>query len=245
MPQKRPSAYITFREGNTMAGDLAIVLASGGMDSTVTIGLAREAGMVLALMHVNYLHLTETRELLAFNEVARYYGVPEERRLVTNIAHLAQIGGSALTDPAVAVPENRPLEQGGIPVSYVPQRNGNLLFIAAAWAEKLGAASIWAGMVEEDSSGYPDCRRSFCDAVEKAIAEGNHDEHIDPRVITPLIHMSKADIVRTGLRLAVPFGITWSCYQREDVACGVCDSCRLRLRGFADAGVVDPLPYAE
>lgn len=223
--------------------ETAIVLASGGMDSCVTLGLAREAGHRPALLHVSYGQRTEKRELSAFHSIADHYRVPIECRRVVDIGFLAAIGGSALTDATVAVPENRPLDRGGIPISYVPQRNGNLLFIAAAWAEVIGATTIWTGMVEEDSSGYPDCRRSFCDAAERAIAEGNHDEHPDPRVITPLIHFTKADIVRTGIRIGAPLHLTWSCYQREDVACGRCDSCRLRLRGFRLAGAADPIPY--
>lgn len=222
----------------------AIVLASGGMDSCVTVGLAAEAGNDLALLHVNYGQRTQRRELDAFHAVADHYGVPTSHRLVVDIAHLRQIGGSALTDPTVAVPEDEPLDRGGIPISYVPQRNGNLLFIAAAWADVVEAESIWTGMVEEDSSGYPDCRRSFCDAMERAIAAGNHDDHPDPRIVTPLIHLSKAEIVREGVRVGAPLALTWSCYQNEDVACGRCDSCRLRLRGFERAGVTDPIPYA-
>jgi len=226
-------------------GERAVVLASGGMDSCVTVGLARAAGHELHLCHVNYGQRTESREQKAFADIAQHYGVPESRRLVVDVGFLRQIGGSALTDPAILVPEGQPLDRGGIPVSYVPQRNGNLLFIAAAWAEVIGATSIWAGMVEEDSSGYPDCRRSFCDALELAIARGNDDAHPDPAIITPLVHMRKADIVRAGLAIGAPLHLTWSCYQREDRACGRCDSCLLRLRGFREAGAADPIPYAS
>ena len=223
----------------------AIVLASGGMDSTVTVALANEQGVELALLHVNYGQLTERRELQAFQSVADHYQVPQSLRLVVDIGYLVQIGGSALTDATIPFPEPAFSERGMIPSTYVPQRNGNLLFIAAAWAEVIGAESIWAGLVEEDSSGYPDCRRSFCDAIERAIAQGNHDQHPDPKIITPLIGLSKADIVRAGVRLAAPFEKTWSCYRREDAACGECDSCRLRLRGFAQAGVRDLIRYAD
>jgi len=222
----------------------AIVLASGGMDSCVTVGLARRSASDVALLHVSYGQRTERRELGAFHAVAAHYDVREGRRLVVDISHLRAIGGSALTDPSIPVPRDQPLDRGGIPISYVPQRNGNIFFIAAAWADVLGATSIWTGMVEEDSSGYPDCRRVFCDAIERAIAEGNRDTNPDPRIVTPLIHMTKAEIVRTGIEIGAPFHLTWSCYENEDLACGRCDSCRLRLRGFERAGVPDPIPYA-
>ena len=241
--------YILFigpsRKEKEKMSDTAVVLASGGMDSCVTVGLAHQVGHQLALVHVNYGQRTQRRELAAFHAIAEHYCVPESRRFVVDIGFLAAIGGSALTDASLPLPEDEPLDREGIPISYVPQRNGNLLFIAAAWAEVLGATSIWTGMVEEDSSGYPDCRRRFCDAIERAIAEGNDDEHPDPRIITPLIHMRKAEIVRTGLKINAPLHLTWSCYQREDRACGRCDSCRLRLRGFREAGAEDPIPYEQ
>ena len=220
---------------------IAVVLMSGGLDSCVAAALARSAGHELAGLHVRYGQRTQRREEQAYRNVCDALGI--DRRLLIDIDHLRAIGGSALTDPTVAVPEGEDVDRPGIPVSYVPQRNGNLLMIAAAWAEVLVAESIWTGMVEADASGYPDCRRSFCDAMERAIAEGNHDAHPDPRIVTPLIAISKADIVREGLRLDAPLAQTWSCYQAEDQACGVCDSCQLRLRGFARAGAIDPIPY--
>jgi len=225
-----------------MARELAIVLASGGMDSCVTVAWAHAAGNELALLHVRYGQRTEAREAAAFQAIGDHYGV--RKRLVVELDYLKQIGGSALTDPTLALPEGEDPDRPGVPVSYVPQRNGNLLFIAAAWAEVLKATSIWTGMVEEDSSGYPDCRRSFCDAMEVAIGLGNPDANPDPRIVTPLIRLRKAEIVRRGLELQAPLHLTWSCYQREDVACGVCDSCQLRRRGFREAGVEDPIPYA-
>lgn len=225
-----------------MARELAIVLASGGMDSCVTVAWAQAAGNELALLHVRYGQRTEAREAAAFHAIADYYGV--QKRLVVELDYLKRIGGSALTDPTLALPEGEDPDRPGVPLSYVPQRNGNLLFIAAAWAEVLKATSIWTGMVEEDSSGYPDCRRSFCDAMEVAIGLGNPDTNPDPRIVTPLIRLRKADIVRRGLELNAPLHLTWSCYQREDIACGVCDSCQLRRRGFREAGVEDPIPYA-
>lgn len=220
----------------------AVVLMSGGMDSCVAAAIARAEGLELAALHVTYGQRTEAREKLAFERVCDALGIG--RRMVVGIGHLAQIGGSALTDLALAVPESDDPDRPGIPITYVPQRNGNLLFIAASWAEVLGAESIWTGMVEADASGYPDCRRSFCDAMERAIAAGNHDDSPDPRIVTPLIALTKGAIVRRGVELGAPLEHTWSCYQRDDVACGICDSCQLRLRGFAQAGVPDPIAYA-
>lgn len=219
----------------------AVVLMSGGMDSCVTAAIARAAGHDLAALHVRYGQRTQRREKQAFVDVCDALGIA--LRQVVDIAHLRAFGGSALTDPDLAVPENQDIDRDEIPISYVPQRNGNLLFIAAAWAEVLRAESLWTGMVEADATGYPDCRRSFCDALERAIAEGNHDASPDPRIVTPLIELTKADIVRRGLALGAPLALTWSCYQSEDRACGVCDSCLLRLRGFREAGVPDPVPY--
>ncbi len=219
----------------------AVVLMSGGLDSCVAAALAKSGGHDLAALHVRYGQRTEAREEQAFGEVCDALGIA--RRMIVGIGHLRTIGGSALTDPTLALPEGEDVDRAGIPVSYVPQRNGNLLMIAAAWADVLLAVTIWTGMVEADATGYPDCRRSFCDAMELAIAAGNHDAHPDPRIVTPLIAMSKADIVCAGLQVGAPLELTWSCYQSSAAACGVCDSCQLRLRGFAQAGVVDPLPY--
>ncbi|MCC7493423.1 MAG: 7-cyano-7-deazaguanine synthase QueC [Fimbriimonadaceae bacterium] len=222
---------------------LAVVAMSGGLDSCVTAALALHAGEQLAALHVSYGQLTARREHQAFEAVCDALGI--RLRHHASIAHLREFGGSALTDPTLALPLGEDPHRAGIPVSYVPQRNGNLLLIAAAWAEVLHAESIWTGMVEEDASGYPDCRRSFCDALERAIGEGNHDDHPDPRIVTPLIHLTKGQIVAQGLALGAPLELTWSCYQREDRACGVCDSCQLRLQGFAANGASDPLPYLE
>lgn len=220
---------------------IAVVVMSGGLDSCVTAAIAQAAGHEVAALHVSYGQRTQRRELRAFGEVCSELGI--ERRQTVDIGHLAAFGGSALTDASIALPEGEDPDRPGIPVSYVPQRNGNILYIAAAWAEVLLAESIWCGVVEEDSSGYPDCRRSFCDAIEQAIALGNHDDHPDPRIMTPLIHMNKGQIVARGVELGAPLAATWSCYQAEDVACGVCDSCLLRLRGFQQAGVTDPIAY--
>ncbi len=223
-----------------MKKEIAVVLASGGMDSAVTIALAKQEYR-LALLHLNYGQRTEKRELRAFNELAKFYRA--EKTLVVNVEHLKQIGGSSLTDEKITVAK-ADLQNSDIPTSYVPFRNANLLSIATSWAEVIGAAKIFVGAVEEDSSGYPDCRREFYDAFEKVIAAGTKPE-TNLRIVTPIIHLKKFEIVKTGVELGVPFELTWSCYQREDVACGVCDSCGFRLRGFQKAGVEDPIPYAE
>ncbi len=232
-----------------MAKPLAIVLLSGGLDSCVTAAIAAR-DHDLALLHANYGQRTERRELRAFREIADHYGVPEERRLVLNQRYLAQIGGSALTQPGIAVPAadlsptNRRGQTGlastDIPATYVPFRNANLLAAAASWAEVLGAGAILAGAVEEDSSGYPDCRRVFYDAFEAAIDAGTRPK-TTIRIITPIIGMRKAEIIKLGMELGAPLHLTWSCYRNEDVPCGTCDSCALRARGFEVAGIRDPL----
>jgi 7-cyano-7-deazaguanine synthase len=221
-----------------------IVLASGGLDSCVATTMAHSENHNLAMLHVTYGQRTAAREHSSFEAIADFFNIPAERRLIVDIDYLAKIGGSALTDRSIPMPEREPHDREGIPVSYVPQRNGNLLFIAAAWADTISAHSIWTGMVEEDSSGYPDCRRTFVDAIEAAIGRGNNDENPDPKIVTPLIRMRKSEIVRAGIDVGAPLHMTWSCYQNEEEACGVCDSCLLRLRGFAEAGVPDPIPYA-
>lgn len=215
---------------------LAVILVSGGMDSCVSAACAVEDGYVPAFLHLNYGQLTMSRELRAFHEIADHYKVA--LRLVTDVQYLAKIGGSALTDPAIAVPRADP-GAADIPVTYVPFRNGNILSIATSWAEVLGARAIYIGAVEEDSSGYPDCRRSFYDAFELAIGEGTRPE-TQLKIMTPLIELSKREIVLKGIQLKAPLELTWSCYKREDVPCGVCDSCVLRARGFKQAGIADP-----
>ncbi len=222
-------------------GKIAVVLLSGGMDSAVAAALVRQAGYELAALHVSYGHRTAARERRAFEELCAVWGI--HRRLVVSLEHLRRIGGSALTDPTIPVPEGE-LHRSDIPPTYVPFRNANLLAIATSWAEVLGASAIAIGAVEEDSSGYPDCRAVFYEAFQRVIELGTRPEtHIE--LLTPVIHMRKRDIVRCGLELGVPFELTWSCYRREDVACGECDSCLLRLRGFQEAGVQDPLPYVR
>jgi len=184
---------------------------------------------------------TETRERKAFNDIADHYGI--ENRLDVSIEHLAKIGGSSLTDKNIEVTE-ADLASKGIPTSYVPFRNANMLSIAVSWAEVVVANAIYIGAVAEDSSGYPDCRPEFYEAFQSVIDTGTRPEtHIEIR--TPIIHLSKAEIVKKGLQLTAPLHLTWSCYRNEDLACGTCDSCALRLRGFERAGVTDPIPYAS
>ncbi len=220
---------------------LAVVLTSGGMDSCVTTAIAASECDEIALLHVSYGQRTERRELKAFNDIADFYKV--SRRLATNIAHLAQIGGSSLTDHKIEVSQ-ADLTSTEIPTSYVPFRNAHLLAIATSWAEVIGANRIYIGAVAEDSSGYPDCRPEFYEAYQRTIEIGTKPE-TRIEIVTPVIEMRKSEIVRRGIELAAPIELSWSCYKREDAACGECDSCALRLRGFREAGLVDPILYAK
>jgi 7-cyano-7-deazaguanine synthase len=217
---------------------LAVVCVSGGMDSAVTSAIAAREHR-LAFLHANYGQRTETKELGCFHALADHWKV--QQRLVVDFSDLRQIGGSSLTDAAIPVREGEPVE-GVIPSSYVPFRNAHLLSAAASWGEVLGARAIFVGAVWEDSSGYPDCRPEFYRAFEEAIRLGTKPE-TRLRIETPLVSFSKAEIVRRGVALDVPFAKTWSCYQGETEACGACESCRLRLRGFREAGERDPIPY--
>jgi 7-cyano-7-deazaguanine synthase len=221
--------------------ELAVISLSGGLDSCVTAAIAKAEGYELALLHADYGQLTERREQKAFREIADFYGVPECHRLSIPFANLSLIGGSALTDPSMPLPEGD-LGRTGVPVSYVPFRNAHLLATAVSWAEVLGARRIYVGFVEEDSSGYPDCREVFLQAFERAANLGTKPE-TELALHAPLIHLRKAAIVQRGLALGAPLHLSWSCYQGEDKACGRCDSCLLRLRGFQEAGTVDPIPY--
>jgi 7-cyano-7-deazaguanine synthase len=216
-----------------------VVLASGGMDSCVTTAIAQR-DYCLAMLHVTYGQRTEQRELKAFNALANFYKA--EHRLVCGLEHLKRIGGSSLTDPSIEV-ERASLDRKEIPTSYVPFRNAHFLSIAVSWGEVLGARKIFVGAVAEDSSGYPDCRPEYYAAFNRVIAAGTRPE-TELEIVTPLISLRKSEIVRRGQALAAPFELTWSCYQCEDVACGVCDSCALRLRAFEEAGIADPIPYA-
>jgi 7-cyano-7-deazaguanine synthase len=217
----------------------AVVLLSGGMDSCVCATLAARDHRVAAV-HVSYGQRTEDRERRSFEAICDRLGI-RERLLVRNEA-LRAIGGSALTDANIAVPESHALGSG-IPVTYVPFRNAHFLSVAVSWAEVLGAKKVYIGAVEPDSSGYPDCRPEYYRAFNEAVKTGTKDGVI--QVVTPLIAMRKHEIVTLGLELGAPFDLTWSCYQRQDRACGVCDSCALRLRAFHDAGANDPISYAE
>ena len=215
----------------------AIVLVSGGLDSCVTAALAKLDGFVLAFLHMNYGQRTEKRELKSFYDIGDYYNVKDH--LVVDISHLSIIGGSCLTDKNITVPEAN-LYNLQIPVSYVPFRNANIMAAAVSWAEVMGVSVIYVGAVEEDSSGYPDCRRSFFDVFEEVIKVGTKPE-TNISIKTPLINLSKSEIIKRGMELDAPLDLTWSCYKWEDVPCGECDSCALRERGFQQAGISDPL----
>lgn len=231
-----------------MSKELAIVLVSGGMDSCVTAAIANEQYR-LALLHVSYGQRTEARELRAFNYIADFYKA--EKRLAISLEHLRVIGGSALTDMNIPVPEidgspgvprPTPLAPSQVPATYVPFRNAHLLAIATSWAEVLGATKIFIGAVEEDSSGYPDCREIFYQAFNRVIETGTKPE-TRIEIVTPLLHLKKSAIVERGKESKAPLHLTWSCYQNSEKACGRCESCVLRLKGFREAGVKDPVPY--
>jgi len=217
----------------------AVVLVSGGLDSCVTAAIALTESESIAMLHVSYGQRTEARERQAFSDIANHYGIDE--RLDVSIEYLSKIGGSSLTDRKIEV-SKADLAAKQIPTSYVPFRNANMLAIATSWAEAAEANAIYIGAVAEDSSGYPDCRPEFYEAFQTTIDTGTKpDAHI--KIRTPIIHLTKAEIVKKGTELNAPMHLTWSCYRSEDLACGRCDSCALRLRGFEQAGVVDPIPY--
>jgi 7-cyano-7-deazaguanine synthase len=222
-----------------MTKPVAVCLVSGGMDSCVTAAVAAR-DYRLAFMHCNYGQRTEARELSAFHALADHFGAVG--KLVVDFAHLKVIGGTSLLASGPEVPlDETPGEK--IPSTYVPFRNGLLLSTAAAWGEVLNANAIFFGAVEADSSGYPDCRESFIAAMSEAIRQGTKPD-TDLKIIAPLVRLSKGEIVKTGLELNAPLHLTWSCYTDGDVACGRCDSCALRLKGFAEAGIKDPIRYA-
>lgn len=254
-----------------MENKLSVVLVSGGLDSALTAAIAAER-YELAFLHINYGQRTETRELKAFKDIAKYYGV--KKKLIVDISYLKEIGGSSLTDERIEVgrvnknfflPLNPPDESGQappkgdllwnfgnvtpkgdfkVPMTYVPFRNANILAIAVSWAEVIGARKIFIGAVEEDSSGYPDCRKVFFDAYNKMIASGTKPE-TKIKIETPLINLSKKQIVQKSVKMGSPMHLTWSCYSESKLACGVCESCALRLRGFRLAGVKDPIRYMK
>ena len=218
------------------------------MDSCVCAAIAQErhGAQNLALMHAMYGQRTERRERQSFEQIADHYGVRE--RLVVRLDHFRSIGGSALTDKEIQVPENdhESVASGGtaIPVTYVPFRNAHFLSVGVSWAEALGANALYIGAVAEDSSGYPDCRPEYYRVFQDLIRVGTKPE-TQIELLTPVIHMKKSEIIRRGKELGAPLHLTWSCYQGEDVACGKCDSCLLRLKAFAEAGSADPIPYRQ
>jgi 7-cyano-7-deazaguanine synthase len=219
---------------------LAVCLVSGGMDSCVTAAIAREQNAEIAFLHVSYGQRTEAREHRAFVDLADYFAVT--RRLAVSIESLKAIGGSSLTDPSIPVTK-ADLSSREIPTSYVPFRNAHMLAIATSWAETIRAQRIYIGAVAEDSSGYPDCRPEFYEAFQRAIDAGTRPQ-TKIELVTPVINLSKPEIVRRGLELGAPLELTWSCYAADDHACGQCDSCALRLRAFAATGTPDPISYA-
>ena len=219
----------------------SVVLLSGGMDSCVCAALAARDTDAAAL-HISYGQRTEARERQAFLDICQRLGI--RNRLVVRNEALRAIGGSALTDPSIAVPDAPPelaSPEQQIPITYVPFRNAHFLAVAVSWAEVLGAEKIYIGAVEQDSSGYPDCRPAYYQAYNEVIRTGTKEGHI--QIVTPLIALKKSQIIRQGLELNAPLDLTWSCYSREDRACGVCDSCALRLRAFQEAGAKDPIPH--
>jgi len=218
----------------------AVVLMSGGMDSCVTAAIARQTAEI-AVLHASYGQRTERKELQCFHALADRFGA--WKRLEVRLDHFRAIGGSSLTDSSIPI-RDADLTNPDIPNTYVPFRNAHFLSIATSWAEVLGATKIFIGAVWEDSSGYPDCRPEYYEAFNKVIRAGTRPTtHIT--IETPLIHLSKLDIVKKGLELDAPFHLTWSCYRDSEAACGVCDSCALRLRAFQQAHVEDPIAYAN
>jgi 7-cyano-7-deazaguanine synthase len=230
-------------EREPVSGDRprSVVLLSGGMDSGVCAAVAARETEPAAL-HVSYGQRTEERERRAFEQICDRLNI--NRRMAIRNDVLSRIGGSALTDPGIAVPEaHGQIGQAGIPVTYVPFRNAHFLAAAVSWAEILGATRVYIGAVEQDSSGYPDCRPAYYQAFQQVVNAGTREGGIE--IVTPLIALRKAEIVKLGLKVGAPFDLTWSCYSREDKACGVCESCVLRLRAFSEAGSEDPIRYAE
>ena len=224
---------------NKQESKKAVCIMSGGMDSTLSAYMMQEQGFKIIAVHFNYDQRTQAKELECFNNICDALHVKE--KYVLDIGFFKQLGASALTDTNIEVPTEG--VKPGIPVTYVPFRNGIFLSMAAAIAEKEGASAISIGVVEEDSSGYPDCRENYIKSMQQSINLGTKDE-TNITIYMPLVHLKKAEIVQEALKRNVPLELTWSCYKSEDKACGVCDSCRLRLNGFEQAGVKDPIVYA-
>lgn len=222
--------------------NFGIVLLSGGMDSAVVAAIAQQECDKLAFLHLNYGQKTWQRELQAFKEIADFYKIPKSYQKIIDMTFLNQIGGSSLTDSSMEVTQYQG-DSSEIPSSYVPFRNTHILAMAVSWAEVIGFSKIYIGANHEDSPGYPDCRPAYYEAFNKLIQEGTKEDNI--QVITPVISMKKKEIVAQGVKLNAPLNLTWSCYSQSDLACGKCDSCALRLRGFKEAGIEDPISYSK
>ena len=233
------NAYLAAQDPSVFNGAFAVCLVSGGMDSCVTAAIARAENTRLAFLHISYGQRTQQRERRAFEEIADYYQISD--RLAVSLDYFSTIGGSSLTDDDVPVSAAN-LSAPGIPSSYVPFRNAHFLSVATSWAEVIGAGSVYIGAVAEDSSGYPDCRREFYDAFQKAIDVGTKSQ-TSIEIRTPVIALKKSEIVLRGQKLNAPLELTWSCYKETERACGNCDSCGLRLRAFREAGIQDPIHY--
>lgn len=222
--------------------ELAIVLVSGGMDSLTVAAMANDSYENLAFLHLNYGQKTSQKEKECFDKIADFYNIPHERRKVIDMTFLSQIGGSSLTDSRIAVSDYEG-DSDEIPSSYVPFRNTHIIAMAVSWAEVIGATKIFIGANYEDSPGYPDCRPSYYEAYNKLIKEGTKEGNI--QIETPIIMMKKSQIIQEAIKRNAPLEKSWSCYARADIACGICDSCALRLRGFKEIGIEDPIPYQE
>lgn len=217
----------------------AVCIMSGGMDSTLAAYMMRDEGYEIIGLHFNYAQRTQRKELEAFNDICKELNVKDP--YIVNLDFFSDLGASALTDKSIDVPTSGVEE--GVPVTYVPFRNGIFISLATAIAEKEGAEVISIGVVEEDSSGYPDCREAYIASMQESINLGTKDE-TKLEIKMPLVHLKKSQIVKEAIQRKVALELTWSCYQSEEKACGVCDSCRLRLQGFKAAGVTDPIVYA-
>ena len=215
-----------------------IVLLSGGMDSLVTAAIAKQECEEIYFLHVNYGQRTEVREVRSFRKMKEFFKPKDV--LIADLAYLTQIGGSSLTDASIEIRDH--VVNGELPNTYVPFRNTHFIAIAVSWAEAIGADKIYIGAVEEDSSGYPDCREKYFAALQTAVNEGTRKE-TKIELVTPIIHLRKAEIIKLGAKLGAPFDLSWSCYRNNDIACGKCDSCVLRVNAFKEAGVKDPIPY--
>lgn len=222
------------------SADIGVVLVSGGMDSLVCAAIANEKHQQLAFLHLNYGQNTEDKELSCFKNLAEFYHVAPRYQKIIDIQFLKQIGGSSLTDDDIQVSEYDKTASE-MPSSYVPFRNTHILSMAVSWSEVIGATKIYIGAVEEDSSGYPDCRKSYYQAFNELIKQGTQKGDI--QIITPVIDLQKTDIIHKAYELKAPLEKSWSCYESSDLACGVCDSCALRLRAFQKCKLEDPIAY--